>query len=448
VLRFAQRSGTETVDSALTWLMALGPKRAFLWVHLFEPHIPYSPPRELAERYPGDLYQGEVAAADAALGRLLDGLAANGREGRLLIVVAADHGESLGEHGEATHGIYLYQAVMHVPLIVAGAAHGIRPAVIDGAVSVADIAPTLAELAALEPLPDADGASLAAALTGKGALPARPGVFAESHTPRIQHRWSGLRALVAGGTKLIEAPRPELFDLVADPREARDLAAERPAEVDAARRSLALLVERARASAPRETAERAVSEEEMAQLRALGYAASGRRAEGGDLVLADAIDPKDRGDFITRYDKALALSESTHPADALPLFEELRTIEPDNPGFLASYGRTLILTGRLDEAVLVFRHAVAVDPNFALGWHRLGQLLDSRKDLAGAEASYRRAIATDPLSMLSYKALAALLVDARRDDEARAVLEKAQALDPADKAIARLLAELQGRAAK
>jgi arylsulfatase A-like enzyme len=448
VLRFAQRPGIDTVDSALTWLMALGPKPAFLWVHLFEPHAPYEPPPDLAARYRGNLYQGEVAAADVALGRLLDGLAANGRERNLLVVVAGDHGEGLGEHNEATHGIYLYQPVMHVPLIVAGDAHGIRPAVLDGTVSVVDIAPTLAELSGLGALPGADGLSLAAALTGKGPLPARPGVFAESHTPRIQYGWSGLRAFVSGPTKLIEAPRAELFDLAADPHEQQDLAAAHPAEVDAARRNLALLVQRARDAAPQASGERAVTEEEMAQLRALGYAASGRRAEEGDLVVLDAVDPRDRGEFLKQYDAALIASQSSHPETSLPLFEALRAVEPDNPAFLESYGRALILTGRNDEAVVVFRHAVAVDPGFALGWHRLGQLLDAKRDRTGAEAAYRRAIATDPLSILSYKALASLLVEAGRDADAQVVLTEAQALDPGDKAIANLLAEVRVRTAK
>ena len=448
VLRFAQRRGVDTVDSALTWLMALGPKPAFLWVHLFEPHAPYEPPPDLAARYRGNLYQGEVAAADLALGRLLDGLAANGRERDLLVVVAGDHGEGLGEHDEATHGIFLYQGVMRVPLIVAGAARGIRPAVVDGTVSLVDIAPTLAELNGLGPLGGADGMSLVAALTGQGPLPARPGVFAESHTPRIQYGWSGLRAFVDGATKLIEAPRAELFDLAEDPGERQDLAAARPAAVDAARRSLAALVQRARDAAPQGAAERAVSEEEMAQLRALGYAASGRRAEDGELVEREAVDPKDRGAFLRQYDAALAASQSPHPETALPLFEELRSTEPDNPAFLESYGRALILAGRNDEAVVVFRHAVSVDPGFALGWHRLGQLLDARGDRTGAEAAYRRAIATDPLSILSYKALASLLVEAGRDADAQAVLTEAQALDPGDKAIATLLAEVRVRTGK
>ncbi|MCU0223599.1 MAG: sulfatase-like hydrolase/transferase [Acidobacteria bacterium] len=448
ILRFAQRRGVDTVDSALTWLIALGPKPAFLWVHLFEPHAPYDPPPDLAARYKGNLYQGEVAEADRALGRLLDGLAAEGRDRDLLVVVAADHGEGLGEHDEATHGIFLYQGVMHVPLVVAGASRGIRPAVIDGTVSLADLAPTLAELVELPPLAGADGLSLAAALTGKGPLPARPGVFAESHTPRIQYGWSGLRAFVNGPAKLIEAPRAELFDLAEDPKELRDLAAARPAEVDAARRSLALLVQRARDAAPEASGERAVSEEEMAQLRALGYAASARRADAGELVEREAVDPKDRGAFLKQYDAALVASQSSRPETALPLFEALRAVEPDNPAFLESYGRALILTGRTDEAIGVFRHAVQVDPGFALGWHRLGQLLDSKRDRTGAEAAYRRAIATDPLAIVSYKALASLLVEAGRDADALKVLTEAQALDPGDKAIANLLAQVRVRTAK
>ncbi len=448
ILSYAQRRGVDTVDVALAWVATIGRKPAFLWVHLFEPHLPYSPPPEYAALYPDDPYQGEVAAADAALGRLLDGLAAEGRKDRLLVVVVADHGEGLGEHHEQAHGIYLYRGVMNVPLVVHAPALAVRPAVIEEVVSVSDIAPTIAELAGFPPLRGLDGLSLAGLLKGEGPAPLRPGVFAESHSPRLQHGWSGLRAFVSGTTKLIEAPRPELYDLAADPGELRDLARERPAEADVALRALAGLVAQARTLAPRESAERAASEEEMAQLRALGYAASGRRAEDGDLVDREATDPKDRGEFIARYDEALAQSESKHPEEALPLFDALVAIEPDDPALLESYGRALILTEQYDRALAVFRHAVEVDPDYGLGWHRLGQLLDHRKDLAGAEAAYRRAIGADPLSLVSYKALASLLADQGRYADAIPVLEQAEALDAKDEAVRSLLAQARARAGR
>lgn len=448
VLSYAQRRGVETVDVALAWLATIGRRPAFLWVHLFEPHLPYAPPPEFAALHPNDPYQGEVATADSVLGRLLDGLAAEGRGERRLVVVASDHGEGLGEHHEQAHGIYLYQGVMRVPLVVHGPAHGIRTGVLDEVVSVCDIAPTLAELTGLPPLAGADGASLAGLLTGKGPGPTRPGVFAESHTPRLQHGWSGLRAFVSGSAKLIEAPRPEFYDLAADPEESEDLAGQRPAEVDDALRALTGMVARAREVAPQESAERVATEEEMAQLRALGYAASGRRAEEGDLVDRDATDPKDRGEFIARYDKALAKSESKHPEQALPLFEELLALEPDNPALLESYGRALILTGELERAIEVFRHAVEIDPDYGLGWHRLGQLLDNRKDARGAEAAYRRAISADPLSIVSCKALASLLAEQGRFEEAIPVLEQAEALDGKDEAVRALLAEARAKAVR
>ena len=301
VTGFPERAGSETAAAALAWLATVPKsKPVFLWVHLFEPHTPYAPPPEIAARHAGDPYQGEVAAADAVLGRLLDGIDRAGR-GRVLTFVAGDHGEGLGDHGETTHGIFLFQEVMRVPLIVHGPEWGIRPAVVDASVSLTDLAPTVLELTALPALPGADGLSLAAVVTGRGAAPQRGGVFAESHMPQIEYGWSGLRALVQGRTKLIQAPRSALYDLAEDPREKRDLAVARASEMPALVEALTDLRRRAVASAPAAADSNAsVSEDQMKDLQALGYAASGRpnRPAGVDLVDPNAINPLDRTEYV------------------------------------------------------------------------------------------------------------------------------------------------------
>ncbi len=438
-----ERAGAVTAARAAEWLAAQRGRPVFAWVHLWEPHVPYAPPAPFAARF-ADRYQGEVAAADAALGALLERAAALGR-GRRLVVATSDHGEGLGEHGEATHGVFLYRATLRVPLVVHGPAFGVRPAVVREPVGLADVAPTLLDAARLPPLPYADGVSLLPALTGAGRLAARPGVMAESHLPRIEFRWSGLRALVTPAQKLIDGPRPELFDL-ADRDEARDLAPARAADAARLRGVLADAVRRSAAAAGGR-AETGASAEELERLRSLGYAASGRAAPAGPLVDPARRDPKDRREFLARYDAAIALSESGRAAEALPAFAALATIEPDNLDLLLRHGQALIATGRLDEALERMRRAVAVEPGFGLGWYRIGQLLDARRDAAGAEAAYRRAIAADPLNLDPRKALASLLAERGRVAEAIALLEDSRRLDPGDRVLERDLARLRARAA-
>ncbi len=440
VTGFAERAGNETAAAALAWLATVPKsKPVFLWVHLFEPHTPYAPPPEIAARHAGDPYQGEVAAADAVLGRLLSGIDDAGR-GRVLTLVAGDHGEGLGDHGEATHGILLFQEVMRVPLIAHGPAWGIRPAVVDAPVSLADIAPTVLELTALPPLPGADGLSLAAVLTGRGGAPQRGGVFAESYMPQIEYGWSGLRALVQGRTKLIQAPRSALYDLGEDPHEKHDLAAARAAEVPALVEALTDLRRRAIASAPAPSdSGAAVSDEQMKDLQALGYAASGRdaRRAGVDLVDPDATNPLDRTEYIALFSKAMDMVQQGRPRDALSTFENLRHQDPRNVSLLHQYGQALMLSGFVDNALEIFRMAVAVDPEYALGWQRIGQLLDAKRDLAGAEAAYRKAIETGPDMLQAHKALAGLLIETGRLDEGIAQLEDAQKIDPLDAGLQR-----------
>ncbi len=436
VVHYGERPGRVTVDRALAWLATRsGP--AFLWVHLWEPHYPYVPPPPFRDRHPDDPYQGEVATADAAVGRLVDGVRSLRPGTKLLVAVVADHGESLGEHGESTHGIFVYGATTRVPMIVWGPACRVRPAVIGEPASTADLAPTLLELLGMPPLPGADGESWASRLRGETGEKPRVAALVESHEPRLEFGWSGLRAVVFDHWRFIDAPRQELYDLSADPGETRNLARTRPAIVGTARELLADLLRRARASTPASGAEREVSTRDLDELRSLGYAASGRRDRGGRLVDPSRPDPKDRTDFLARYDEAMALLGRGKVDDAIRLFEELSRRDPRNPSLFLQWGQALILAHRLPAARRVYERLVAIDPAFGLGWYRLGQVRDNLGDLSGAEAAYRRAIEVDPLAVDPRKALASLLADRGRVREAIDLLEKARDLAPDDEAIRR-----------
>ncbi|MDQ7088934.1 MAG: sulfatase-like hydrolase/transferase [Acidobacteriota bacterium] len=434
VVHYPERSARWYSVTRQTWLMDQRQRPVFAWIHLWEPHAPYRPPAPFAERFKDDRYQGEVAAADAGVA-LLDGLRTSGRQERAIVVVTSDHGEGLGAHGEPTHGVFLYQETLHVPLVVYAPAWRVAARAVEGAVSLADIAPTLLDLLGVEFALGGDGESLAPVLAG-GDVPAEREVFAESHLPQIDFGWSGLRAWVGGGRKLVAAPRPELYDLRADPAEEHDLAAEQPARVGELAERLDRLVARARALAPDGSSERSASQQDLEMLRSLGYAASGRSVtEEAELVDPHGIDPKDRKAFIARHDAAVALSRQGRLDQAIAEFEALAGIDGNNPSLLLQYGQALIMAHRYQRAEGVFARAVKVAPDFSLAWYRLGQLRGHAGDLDGEAAAYRKAIATDPYDIQPRKALAGVLAQQGRVQAAIDALEAARDLAPHDPAI-------------
>jgi arylsulfatase A-like enzyme len=219
----ARRPANEIVEDAMTWFSRHDSTPFFIWVHLFDTHRPYDLPAQY-ERLYADPYLAAIAFIDSQLLRLVDHLERGDRLEQTLIVIAGDHGESMGDHGEESHGIFVYQEALHVPLIVRGP--GISPRRISAVTRLVDVMPTVLALFGATP-PGGDGVSLAGLLNGTAPDP-RLEVYAESMYPQ-RFGWSGLRSLRADRYKVIEAPRPELYDLAADPRERRNLFDERRA---------------------------------------------------------------------------------------------------------------------------------------------------------------------------------------------------------------------------
>jgi arylsulfatase A-like enzyme len=279
------RPANETVDAALTWLRKRDDRPFFLWVHLYDPHAPYDPPEPLRTAYRDNPYAGEIAFVDAELGRLTAFLEAGGRFDRTAIVVTADHGESLHEHGEAGHGIFLYQSVVRVPLIVR--APGLAARRIAAVARLVDVMPTILELAGADrPAASLDGVSLIDAMRGAADLDLD--AYAETQYP-LEFGWSPLRSLQNGRFKLIAAPRPELYDLERDPSERRNLFGTRP-DLGRAMAQRLVAMERAATGDPG-VAESATPPEIAERLAALGYVAPG--AKPAPTAQAPLPDPKD-----------------------------------------------------------------------------------------------------------------------------------------------------------
>ena len=253
----------DRVERALAWVDTAHEAPFFLWVHFMEPHAPHvAPPGSAADVEP---YDAELTAADAALGALLAGLEARGRGRPLIVVVAGDHGEGLGDHVETEHGVFVYDDTLHVPLVLRASGRFDGGRVVATPVTLADLAPTLRALCGL-PSIESDGVSLL-------ALPAARDLFAQSLYPKVAFGWAPLFALQRGSFVYIDAPRPELYDLASDPRERRNVLAAQP--TTARTLAAALSARRDELASGRLTGlQPAAHDVERAQLAALGYASA------------------------------------------------------------------------------------------------------------------------------------------------------------------------------
>lgn len=373
-----ERPGPATVAEAVRWL-ASGSGPSFAFVHLYEPHAPYEPPARFASGF-AHPYHGEVAAADAALEPLLRPLFDEGPKARTLVILTSDHGEALGEHGEATHGVFAYESTLRVPLVF-WAPKLLRPRVVTEPVRHVDVVPTVLDLLGVAPPPGLAGRSLVELMRGGGGSDA-PAAYFEALSTSINRRWAPLYGLRDGSLKYVELPLPELYDLTEDPGEARNLAASRPRELELMKARLERLRANDRGIAP-------VKEdpETLARLRALGYVAA-----------ADAAPPK-RGFGVEDDPKRLIALE----------VETNRILE-------------LYRAGRLDEAIALGRDVIARRPDMDLAYLQLAYLERARGDLKAAIASAQRAVELRPNDAESSALLAVYLTEAGRAAQAAAFL--------------------------
>lgn len=371
-----QRPGAETVDAALQWLDGREDDRFFLFLHLFEPHAPYEAPEPFRSRT-ADPYDAEIATVDAVVQSFLQSLDAKGLYDRSTIIVMSDHGEGLGDHGEAEHGVFLYREAIHVPLIVKlpqGLRRGTR---IADNVQLSDVAATMAQLAGLEF--ESGGSSLL------DRIPADRAIYSETFYPRIHLGWSELRSLVSASDHFIEAPQPELYDMTEDPAERKNVLAEK-------RRIFFALREQLEAIPKELTAPAAVSSEEAAKLAALGYIGTTRDTSEGPLP-----DPKERIGELEQMKLAFAASAQGNNARAIELLEAL-----------------------LDR-----------NPRFSDAWNKLGTIRESEGDYAGAIEAFTEAARNEPSLAGEYAlSIAANLYRIERFDEALQHLEVAQKMNP------------------
>lgn len=420
----SERRGDETVGRALAWLAKKAPDQAapfFLWVHLYDPHAPYAPPAPYAEQFRGREYDGEVAFADACFGRLLASVDA----ADTLVVLAGDHGESLGEHGEQGHGVFLYDATIRVPLILRLPGKAFAGTRVAAQVRLADVAPTLRRMAALAPV-EADGEDLGPLLSNPASAD-RP-AFSESDYPAFVLGWSPMRALRLSGRKLIDAPRRELYDLRADAGEAHNLYA---GEEEAARglaRELKRITER---KALTEGSSSAADPEAARRLASLGYISVGAAAVDYDRIDASRVDPKDHVQAWAKIEAGLLARNSGDFEKTVALLEWLLDSYPTlNPVILRDYAEACRQTGRLDRAIELYEKILKTAGPGAGDFLGVGVAWHLKGDDAKAAENLERAVALDPANKSAWVDLGSAQLSLRNFDAARDAFAKAAALDP------------------
>ena len=415
---YQERAASQTVDAVLPRIGAL-PAPFFLWIHFYDPHLPYVPPEPYATRFAKNPYDGEIAFMDAQIGRVLDALKSKATP--MYIAVAGDHGESLGEHGEAGHGIFLYQATQHVPLILAGP-HLPAGSVVENAVGLVDVAPTLLDLLHLPALPDTDGRSLVPLILGEGTIAADYEM--ETFYPSFSYGWAPLRALYAGPYKYIEAPRPELYELPTDPRETRDLSQLRaPRAAELARE----LSGRTRGDTVAPPAEDQETNERRDKLASLGYVSGSVSVSPA----TGALDPKDGVKLLGDLDAARHAIQLGDPKDAVPPLTRLIAANPGNIPARLLLGQAQLATGKGDDAVATYRAVTGLAPNNALAWFDLGNAYAGKAasddaSFAEAKRSYERALSLSPRHADAYLNLASLHATRREPEPARQTLLRAR----------------------
>ena len=422
-----ERRAGDVVDHALGWLSQLPNGPFFLWVHVYDAHDPYDPPPPFKERYASQPYDGEIAYVDSALGKLFAELRKHGIFDETMIAVMADHGESLGAHGENTHGVFLYDETLHVPLLVKLPLNRTAGKRVETRVSLVDVAPTILSEAGV-PVPEQmQGESLLDTLkpSKNGAPEDRP-AYAETDYPHRAFGWSALRALRTGKYLYIQAPERELYNQTADPAEAHNLAPKATAVAD----TLASQLQDFR----RKTAQSLVAlakpdPEQLQKVQALGYVASDASSESDSKNLT-GVDPKSKIEISNLLHDAMFDVEDARYQEAIPLLDRVLADAPDMPVANMQYGMAQARLKNYEKALAPLEKAVKLLPDNGMGHYELGLALFETGDWKGAAPQFEAAVERAPRWADAHFSLAAVYARIDRVPEAMTELDTTLNLSP------------------
>jgi arylsulfatase A-like enzyme/Tfp pilus assembly protein PilF len=426
-----ERPGNEVADAALRWLENTRSSRFFGWVHFYDAHSPYSPPPPYREQFADRPYLGEVAFVDAQIGRLLNFLESRDLLRKTIVAVVGDHGESLGEHGESTHGFFVYQAAVRVPFVILSPYDGLSGRRVEDVVRTVDLLPTILDLLGVRLEGEVDGRSLVPLMSG-AVSQLSLAAYSEAMYPRHHFGWSELRALTSTRFKYIEAPRPELYDLDQDPGETRNLY---EAQRALGHRIAAVLRKMEAADLNRAATPAApIDPDARARLAALGYVATFAADTPRDR--STLADPKDKIDIFNLMVEAREqiLRESEWDK-GLASLQRVVARDPNVIDAWLMMGRHLARVHQYDRALDTFRRALALKPDYDLAIINMANVYRHLGRLDDALAGFKRALDLDPTNLDVRQEMAQLLIEMGRLDaasaELRTILDKAPNRAPA-----------------
>jgi arylsulfatase A-like enzyme/Tfp pilus assembly protein PilF len=426
-----QRPGNDVVDRALPWIDQHRGTPFFAWLHFYDPHAPYAAPEPFKSQFPQDPYQGEISFADAQVGRVVQFLRDRDLFDRTVIVVIGDHGESLNDHGEQGHGFFIYESVVHVPMIVRAPFSGMQHRRVTESVRSIDVMPTALDLLGIPKPAGAtiEGQSLASVMTGARADMGLE-AYAEAVYPLHHFGWSDLRALRQGRYKVIAAPRPELYDLQDDPAEQKNVFTDRRALGDRMLGRLAELEAHFESSGQKGEAVE-IDPDAKARLAALGYVGSFVASVNDAASRAGLADPKDKVHLFNKITQARELGRDENElAAAMGMLDEVLKEDPNVIDAWFTLGNMSARRGRHEEAVGYFKRALALKAddeeaviNLAHAYRKLG-----RDD--EALVGFRRFLELDPKNAQVHYEIAQILLDRGDDRAAAEELRQALAVEP------------------
>jgi arylsulfatase A-like enzyme/tetratricopeptide (TPR) repeat protein len=456
-LGLVQRPSREVVDAAISWLSPRKEKPFFAWLHFYDPHIPYDPPEPYRSEYggrgPAGLYDGEIAAMDAQIGRFCDWLDENDLADNTILVLVGDHGEGLGEHEESTHGYYIYDYVVHVPLLIVTPFAPFQNQRRSQQVRTIDLLPTVEEMAGITPGGNLHGRSLLPLFYSRGENEKRP-AYSESMAPQIQYGWSPLYSLRQYPYKYIDAPRAEFYDLKNDPGENSDIRRRQFSKAREYKKILDQLIAATGRNAPRTEAAN-LDQETVRRLATLGYIGSrapAQAAPGG----AKLADPKDKIAIFEAVSKSQELSFNEKFAEAATLLENVLQKDPqviqarltlanayiklkrplDAKNNLdavlkqdANHVQALILMAgilrdenRFQDMISLCQKALSVDPNSTQALALMGNAYMDRKEYVKALPPLQKAAEIQPKLTQYQQSLAACFIFLKQYADAERIL--------------------------
>jgi arylsulfatase A-like enzyme/Tfp pilus assembly protein PilF len=431
-----ERRGLQVVSSALAWLKKHSQGPFFVWLHFYDPHDPYDPEPPFKSRYATSPYDGEIAYVDWAIGRLMTKLRSQGLYDQSLIVVVADHGEAFGEHGERSHGLFLYDETLHVPLLIKLPDNASAHSLIQSRVGLVDLAPTVLQEAGIAVPPVMQGTSLLPLIkTSKAGWPKtsksdsvsqdRP-QYAETDYPYRAFGWSSLRSLRQGKYLYIDAPKRELYDQSLDPEASHNLVISAPAV--AATMAKQLETFRHKTSRSGKT-ENAITPHQAEQLQALGYISTGSsKAESAEKERG--ADPKDKVEIANSLHQALLESEQEQYQAAIPLLKQVLIAEPNIALANLQLGRAFNRLDDYTQAIPWLQRAVELTSQSSDAHFELGSALQQLGNSKAAVEQFEMAIAQDPSSDELHFRLGSAYEEIDRVDDAMKQYRAALAVNP------------------